>query len=170
MLAVIALACPDVIPVLAVLTTCSSKIVFDITPLTKVVATGITASVPSEETIVRAPVVPVMVKFVATFVALAVLAVIALACPDVIPVLAVLAATAVAALTSTLPPLTKVMLFPDCDKFCVSVSTVAFAQESVPLPLVANTWFAVPSVFGMVIAPAVIVPLVFTSVIDVFPS
>ena len=43
-------------------------------------------------------------------------------------------------------------------------------QLKVPEPSVFKTWFAVPSVLGIVMAPAVIVPLVFTLVIDVFPN
>ena len=53
---------------------CSSNIALDITPLTDVVAIGITASVPSEDVIVLAPVVPVIARLVDTLVALAVLA------------------------------------------------------------------------------------------------
>jgi hypothetical protein len=43
-------------------------------------------------------------------------------------------------------------------------------QVSVPLPVVLNTWLAVPSVFGKVTAPAVNVPLVLTLVTLVFPN
>ena len=43
-------------------------------------------------------------------------------------------------------------------------------QESVPEPSVLSTWLADPSVFGMVIAPAVIVPLVSILVTFVSPN
>ena len=85
-LLVIAVACPEVIPVLAVFNATASNEAFDITPDTLAVAAGITAFVPSEDVIVLAPVEPDIPKFVVTLVALAVLAVIADACADVIPV------------------------------------------------------------------------------------
>ena len=47
---------------------------------------------------------------------------------------------------------------------------VAATQETIPDPFVANTWPLVPSVLGIVIAPAVIVPLVFTLVTSEFPN
>ena len=59
---------------LALFAVCSSNIALDITPLADVVAIGITASVPSEDVMVLAPVVPVMPKLVVTLVTLAVLA------------------------------------------------------------------------------------------------
>ena len=43
-------------------------------------------------------------------------------------------------------------------------------QESVPLPSVLSTCPDVPSVFGIVIAPAVIEPLVLTLVTEVLPN
>jgi hypothetical protein len=51
---------------LAVLRTTASNIPVDITPLTEVVATGIVASVPSEDVITLAPAVPVIAKLVVT--------------------------------------------------------------------------------------------------------
>ena len=43
-------------------------------------------------------------------------------------------------------------------------------QESVPLPVLLNTWPLAPCVLGYVTTPAVIVPLVLTFVTDVFPN
>ena len=67
----------EVAVALALFAVCSSNIAFDITPDTDVVAIGMIASSPSEETIVLAPVVPVILKSVDTFVFFAVFAVIA---------------------------------------------------------------------------------------------
>ena len=61
-------------PVLATFAVCSSNIAVDITPLTFVVAIGITALVPSEDVIVLAPSVPDIPKSVDTLVDFAVLA------------------------------------------------------------------------------------------------
>ena len=68
---------PDVIPVFAVFAAISSNKPGDNKPETDVVAIGIMASVPSEDSIVLAPVVPLILKSVLTFVVFAVFAVMA---------------------------------------------------------------------------------------------
>ena len=68
---------PDVIPVFAVFASISSNKPGDNKPETDVVAIGMIASVPSEDSIVLAPVVPLIVKSVVTFVFFAVFAVMA---------------------------------------------------------------------------------------------
>ena len=70
-------ACEEVIPVLAVFAATSSKRAADIIPPASVVATGRTASVPSDEATVRVVEDVEVDRFVLTFVSLAVFAVIA---------------------------------------------------------------------------------------------
>ena len=71
---------------LAVLASISSNKLGDNKPDTFVVAKGIIALSPSDETIVLAPVVPVILKLVDTLVNLALLSVMSLACCVVIVV------------------------------------------------------------------------------------
>ena len=77
--------------VLAVFASISSNKPGDKRPDTDVVAIGIIALVPSEEVIVLAPLVPVILKSVDTFVTLSLFAVMCPAWVEVIPVLAVFA-------------------------------------------------------------------------------
>ena len=131
------------IPVFALFAVCSSNIAFDITPDTLVVAIGITASVPSEEAIVLAPVVPLILKSVDTFVFFAVFAVIADACPPLIVVVSPASAV------DELVPNCKVVTEPPSE----------IAAPSIVIPSFAKLAFAIAVPFH---TPVAIVPVSYT--------
>ena len=118
---------------------CSSKIALLITPATDVVAIGIVAFVPSEDSIVLAPVVPDMVKLVATLVTFAVFA--SISASSVLSILSsVTASSAIFAVVTFASSI-----------FVVITASAAMVAATEPLPL------AVTSPVNAVIVPALAV-------------
>jgi len=133
-----------------VLASISSNNPGDNKPETDVVAIGMIALVPSEDSIVLAPDVPLILKSVDTFVTLAVFAVIADACPPVIVVVSPASAV------DELVPNCKVVTEPPNE----------IAEPSIVILEFAKLAFAIAVPFH---TPAVIVPNVVIELAPVNP-
>ena len=156
---------------LAVFAVTASNIVGDITPLTEVVATGMIALLPSEDAIVLAPVDPVILRLVLTFVFLAVLAVTASKIVvDITPETEVVA-TGIVALVPSEDAITLEPVLLATDKLVDTFVFLAVLAAIAELIELANLSAVTPSSANWVVPtpPAVIAMLSALAVIPVPP-